>query len=101
MSRSGSTWRGSASAEIGVESAVIKPVVAGVVVAVAAVTGAVGSARAAVRLTVHPGQTIHVARLHLGDSFVCRTPTHALRWNVTVANVTVANLHDSGSFAWD
>ena len=63
---------------------------------IAAATGAVGSADAAVTLTVHPGQTIHVARLHIGDAFLCRTPTHALRWKVTAANV-----HTSGSYTWD
>jgi hypothetical protein len=74
----------------------MRKLIAGVVVMVAAATGAVGSARAAVTLTVHPGQTVHVVRLHIGDAFVCRTATHTLRWKVTGATV-----HTSGTVTWD
>ena len=56
----------------------------------------VAAALAAVTLTVHPGQTLHIARLHVGDTVVCRTATHAIRWKATAAN-----LDATGSYAWD
>ena len=58
--------------------------------------GSVVAALAAVTLTVHPGQTLRLARLHVGDAIVCRTATHAIRWKATAANINA-----SGSFAWD
>jgi hypothetical protein len=57
--------------------------------------GLLASAMVAVTLTVHPGQTLHVARLHPGDVFVCRTAGDAVRWKATLAN-----LHAT-SFVWD
>jgi hypothetical protein len=56
----------------------------------------VAAAAAAVTLTLHPGQTLHITRLHVGDAFVCRTAAHAIRWKATATNLAA-----SGSYAWD
>ena len=57
--------------------------------------GFVASVLGAVTLTLHPGQTLHIGRLHIGDAIVCRTPAHAIRWQATAANI-----NSTGSFAW-
>ena len=53
------------------------------------------AAVAAVTLTLHPAQTLHLARLHVGEVIVCRTFSDAIRWKATVASI-----HTS-SFVWD
>jgi hypothetical protein len=53
------------------------------------------SAIAAVTLTLHPGQTLYVARLHVGEGIVCRTSSDLIRWKATTANLGAA------SFVWN
>ena len=48
-----------------------------------------------VTLTLHPGQTLHVARLHVGEVIACRTASDSIRWKATVANLHTA------SVVWD
>jgi hypothetical protein len=49
----------------------------------------------AVTLTLHPAQTLHVARLHVGDVVICRTARHSISWKAAVANLGTA------AFVWD
>lgn len=57
--------------------------------------GLLAAAAAAVTLTLHPGQTLRIAHLHVGDVIVCRMPGDVVRWKATARNIRTT------SWVWD